>query len=94
MIFKKFDMQGTHYNWSADQGNNLFNGEPSRRLFDRFNGDQVLFLINFIASLTERFDLRTGLYIEQMIKDELPLAHKSELSVFHWINNLPEREAS
>lgn len=89
MIFKKYDMAGTHYNWELETKETPFTGQPSRRLFDRFNGNQVLFLINFLASLTERFDLQSGLYIERMIKDELPLAHKSELSVFHWISSLP-----
>jgi hypothetical protein len=47
MYFKKEDLAGTHYTWSANDKKQVFTGRPSRKSFDRFNGDQVLFLINF-----------------------------------------------
>lgn len=44
-----------------------------------------MFLINFYASLSERFTLLEGRMIEQKIYSEVPQEAKSELSVFNWL---------
>jgi len=85
MNFQKDDMEGTHYHWDSKEGKQLFLGQPSRRLFDPFNGEQVLFIINFYASLCEQFSLVEAKQIEQRIINHLPLEAKSEISVFNWI---------
>jgi hypothetical protein len=88
MVFQKQDMQSNHYKWSDNPGSLLFEGQPSRRIFDRFNGDQVLFIINYYGSLLEVFTLQDGRRIEYEISHQLPLEAKSELSVFNWIRGL------
>ena len=57
MHFQKQDMEGTQYNWALEGERSSYMGQPSRRTFDRYNGDQVLFLINFL-----RFTFRTVHY--------------------------------
>ncbi|SDC80296.1 hypothetical protein [Niabella drilacis] len=83
MHFQKQDLVHKHYSWT--NGEHVFKGQPSRRSFDRNNGDQVLFLINFYASLSDRFTLREGKLIEQKIHSDVPEDAKSELSVFNWL---------
>lgn len=85
MHFLKEDLRGTHYH--TDDNKQLFTGQPTRRLFDRYNSSQVLFLINFYGSLSDRFTVEEGRAIEQKIADQLPMEAKSELSVFNWIRN-------
>lgn len=87
MHFQKIHLDGNHYNWIEDE-KQLFTGQPSRRSFDRFNGNQVLFLINLYGSFSERFTLNDGKSIEQRILHDLPTEAKSEISVFHWIRNI------
>ena len=87
MHFQKQDMEGTHYKWMDEDEKHIFMGQPTRRLFDRFNGNQVLFLINFYSSLADRFSLEEARKIEYEIFNHLPLDHKSEISVFNWIRN-------
>ncbi len=87
MHFQKQDMEGKSYRWNENAGETVFSGQPSRRLFDRFNGDQVIFIINFFGSLSDRFTLQEGKMIEYAILHHLPLEAKSELSVFNWIRN-------
>ncbi|GAB3416425.1 hypothetical protein [Niabella aquatica] len=82
MLFRKQDLEGTHYSWNE---NNIFDGQPSRRSFDKRNGDQVLFLINFYASLAGHMSLSEGRLIERAIIWELPDEAKSEVSAFNWI---------
>ena len=78
---------GTHYNWLSDEDKGILVGQPSRRPFDKFNGDQVLFVINFFGSLSERFTLQEGIKLERAISYYLPEHAKSEISVFNWIRN-------
>lgn len=85
MHFLKEDLTGTHYQTADNK--QLFTGQPTRRLFNRFNSSQVLFLINFYGSLSERFTLEEGRTIEMQIATRLPYEVKSELSVFNWIRN-------
>lgn len=87
MHFQKQDMKGTHYTWDDEGRNHLFMGQPTRRPFDRFNGHQVLFLINFYASLWERFSIREGQAIEHQLSYYLPSDKRSEISVFNWLRD-------
>ncbi len=86
MHIQKQDLDGIFYNW-PEEGKHVFTGQPSRRSFDKFNGNQVLFLINFYASLSERFTIQEGKSIEHSIQHNLPEEAKSEIAVFNWIRN-------
>ena len=85
MLFRKEDLQGQNYNWNNENKETFFTGVPSRRTFDRYNGEQVLFLINSCKSLTEIFTIKEGAQIEELILNKLPLEAKSEISVFKWL---------
>jgi hypothetical protein len=85
MHFTKDDLLGKHYSCNPQEGSTTLTGQPSRRLFDRFNGDQVLFIINSYATLVEKFTLAEARRMEELITDYLPLGIKSEMSVFNWL---------
>jgi hypothetical protein len=87
MTFSKDDMCFIHYRWEKDErpAGEVFCGEPSRRIFDPFNGDQVLFLINFYGSVVKSFGLKDAHALERKIAHQLPLERKSERSVYNWI---------
>lgn len=91
MLYQKQDMEEKMYKWDTDPSGIIFSGRPSRRLFDRFNGDQVLFIINFYASFFEDFKLEDARVLEQQIANNLPLEAKSEISVFNWIKNVSQQ---
>lgn len=84
MHFQKRDLMGTHYAWNKAQLS--FSDQPSRRSFDKNNGDQVLFLINYYASLAGRTSLEECIIIEQTITINLPESAKSEIAAFNWIS--------
>jgi hypothetical protein len=86
MLFQKQDLEANHYHWKDEQKVFLV-GEPSRRTFDKFNGNQVLFMINFYGSLSDKFTLSEGKELERSILFDLPDYAKSEISVFNWIRN-------
>lgn len=84
MAFLKEDLVGQHYSW-GNHTTSAFTGQPSRRLFDRFNGNQVLFIINSYGSQSEKFTVNEAHIIEELINKYLPVEAKSEMSVFNWI---------
>lgn len=88
MAFDKEHMESGQYKWNNDPDLNVFSGGPTRRLFNRYDGDQVLFIINCYASLSENFSIEEGKEIEKEIINHLPLDAKSEISVINWIKSL------
>lgn len=84
MYFLKTDLCGHDYHW-GDANLTVFSGAPSRRLFDRSNGVQVLYLINYYASLNEGFNQSLGRKLEELILYKLPADIKSEVSVYNWL---------
>ncbi len=87
MPFLKEEMQFGHYDWIGN-GSLVFTGAPSRRVFDRFNGNQVLFLINSYGSLFAHIDTLEARKLEAKLFKELPTDTKSEISVFNWLKGL------
>lgn len=84
MQFLKEHLSPGNYEWSTDL---VYNGDVSRRLFNRNNGDQVLFLINQYAAPKDKFNIEEGIQVQRMLKLELPVEAKSEKSVLQWLND-------
>jgi hypothetical protein len=84
MSFLKENLQG-HYNWNNSGNTGLFSGTPTRRFFDRDNGEQVLFIINFYGSTDEKFNVEEGHRLEELINKRLPAETRSEISVYNWL---------
>ena len=84
MSFSKEHLNGV-YNWSSETELPLFDGQASRRLFDRSNGNQVLFLINLLLDNADSFSIEEGKKIESLITNKLPFQQSSELTVFNWL---------
>lgn len=84
MYFKKQNLASLHYSWIG-RDEHIYRGDPSRRIFDRNNGYQVLFIINVCASFKDLFLQHDGNLIEQKIQTELPYEIKSEKSVLNWL---------
>jgi hypothetical protein len=87
MHFLKEHLQGLGYHWQvAGEQLQEYSRHPSRRLFDRFNGHQVLYMINFFCTLTGELTIEKGQKIEWLLSTILPVEIKSEISVFNWLN--------
>jgi len=73
------------YNWHEEGHATSFTGGATRRRFNRFNGNQVLFIINVFQSLTEPFSAEEQMHVENLIQNKLPLQPQSELTVIDWL---------
>ena len=84
MIFSKEHLTGL-YTWAEYNEVAAFVGEPSRRLFDRWNGDQVLFIIKLVLQSAGDLSMEQGKKLEKLIINKLPFDQCSELTVFNWL---------
>jgi len=84
MAFSKESLAGL-YNWTAEQETHLFEGSPSRRTFDRYNGNQVFFIITHLLERLGDSSVKQGREIEMRILNKLPFTSSSELTVFNWL---------
>jgi hypothetical protein len=87
MLFVKENLE-YHYTWIDGPDPATFTGNPSRRLFNRFDGHQVLFIINYFAAQISNFTIDEGRRIEQLILRQLPMNAKSEISVCTWLEEV------
>lgn len=87
MLFLKEHLAGS-YDWMDENGQAVYTGEASRRKFDRFNGHQMLFIINLFGTVIDRFTVNEGRKLEDMVINHLPLEAKSEISVFNWLQKM------
>ena len=81
MKFLKEHLTGNDYFWKEDL---VYDGKPSRRLFDRSNGQQVLFIINGVVEHSDNA-IEEGKKIEQLLVNQLPFGALSEKSVGDWV---------
>jgi hypothetical protein len=88
MIFLKEHLRKRNYEWAVARNHSKENNEPDRRIFDRFNGYQVLFLINYFGRSVGNLSFTEGIKLEELISTSLPLETKSELSVFNWLRGV------
>jgi len=88
MIFLKEHLHNGNYNWALGLNHSVQNNEPDRRVFDRLNGYQVLFIINYFGQSLGKLTVTDGRRIEKLISTQLPGEIKSELSVFNWLREI------
>ena len=81
-LLKEHLSANNNYRWTDEF---VFDGTPSRRLFDRHNGNQLLFIINLYASQVKGFSATDVSRIEGMLLYHLPEEIKSEISVLKWL---------
>jgi len=83
MLFSQNNMIGL-YNWGKEES---VEREPNRKSFDRCNGNQVLYIINYLLNIYPSSSIEEGKKIELMLIRELPQNKTSEISVCNWLIN-------
>ena len=84
MSFTKEHLTGL-YNWTPAIEASVFEGAPSRRAFDRYNGNQVIFIITHLLERLGKSSVKQGREIEMLIINKLPFTSSSEHTVFNWL---------
>ena len=84
MLFSKEHLTGL-YKWASPNETATYEGEPTRRSFDRWNGNQVLFIIKIVLEKTGDVSIEQGKKLENLIINKLPFGPCSEFTVFNWL---------
>ena len=84
MKFLKEHLTG-FYDWKPEAETAIYDGNVTRRLFDRWNGNQVLFVINAFLTNSNDISIARGKIAENLLIERLPLDTKSEVSVLNWL---------
>ena len=84
--FLKSDLAYDDYDWSEYKPNDpRVSGPPDDSVFNRKEGEEVLYIINLFASHVA-WDVRSfGKKVEQLIHDHLPDSITSQEEVLEWI---------
>jgi hypothetical protein len=74
------------YNWRPiPVGDSRISGSYDTTLFDRNEGLEVLYLINTFADSHGIKQKETGLRIEKLIKETLPVNLRNQIHVMEWL---------
>ncbi|MDB5232934.1 MAG: hypothetical protein JWN76_3739 [Chitinophagaceae bacterium] len=85
MQFLKEHLSENGYNWSPTPKPIILTEAPDRRYFDRFSGDELLYMINIFDQCVGGLTLSDCQHIEKLIETQLPLDIKSRIGVFNWL---------
>ena len=83
MFFIKEDLIGKTYKWTENKIV-VIRTIPGKELFDRLNGEHLLYMINFFCTSVGSFSITDGQKVEKLIT-RLPSEVKSEIAVFNWL---------
>jgi hypothetical protein len=86
--FLKEHLLCAHYNWTNEAAGSKYSGDPGRRLFDPFNGHQVLYIINFFGASIGKLPMSLGHQLEELMIRQMPQDIRSELSVYNWLRGV------
>jgi len=67
MEFTKEHLINKNYDWSTEPKHNVISSSPDRRLFDRLNGNQILYLINFFGHSVGNITIDDGVVLKKRI---------------------------
>ena len=84
MDFLEEHLNGKNYTWQNGDKSYVVT-QPDRRLFDRYNGNQILGMINFFGTTVGKLTIEDGRKIEEIIIEQLPLEMKSQMAVYNWL---------
>lgn len=88
MLFSKSNLIYKDYNWTLySQNDPRINGRPDSTMFNRNEGNEVVYLINKLMFLWDYRFSNTGNKMEKLIHDWLPSDIKSQEEVKDWIKN-------
>ena len=85
LLYEKDDLVFKDYDWSNAADHTKFQGDPDRNLFMRNEGNDVLYMINYVCTLLNYTSKKDAGNMEILIHEKLPFSIRSQNSVFNWL---------
>ena len=87
MSFTKSDLAYDVYSWTVLPGDDpKITGKPDSTLFSRYEGYEVLYMINKVLDHRGLTSATSGRKAESIIQERLPSTTRSQKKVFDFIN--------
>jgi len=84
-IYSRSDLLFNDYEWNEPHTHVKFQGEPDRNMFMRYEGNAMLYMINYACDIMNCRTKTEAGRIEILLHEKLPLEVRSQASVFHWL---------
>jgi len=84
IVYKKNDLVYTDYEWTEPIITKL-TGSPDRNLFKRYEGHEVLYMINYTCETKGLTSKEDAELIEKLLHESMPFDIKSQNSVYQWL---------
>lgn len=84
-FYSKADMVYQDYDWNTAADSSKLNGDPDRNLFTSSEGEEVLYMINYLMNETGLTTREDGESIERLIHDKLPIGKQSQVTAKRWL---------
>jgi len=86
ILFSRRNLHYSDYKWSVYPHNDpRVNGKPDGTVFDRAEGNEMVYLVNKLMMLWDYRFANTGNKIEKLIHDKLPAEVTAQDDVQNWI---------
>ena len=73
------------YDWTTAEDASKLNGDPDRNLFTSTEGNEVLYMVNYLMQETKLTSKEDGEAIEKLIHDRLPIGKQSQVIAKRWL---------
>lgn len=84
-LYSRADMIYQDYDWTTAEDAPKLNGDPDRNLFTSTEGNEVLYMINYLMKDTGLSSKEDGEAIEKLIHDRLPIGKQSQVTAKRWL---------
>jgi hypothetical protein len=84
-FYTKDDMVYQDYDWATTEDASKLNGPPDRNLFTSTEGNEVLYMINYLMQETGLTSKEDGETMEKLIHDRLPIGKQSQVIAKRWL---------
>ncbi|SEO88170.1 hypothetical protein SAMN05192574_11530 [Mucilaginibacter gossypiicola] len=86
ILFSRRNLHYTDYKWTAYiQNDPRVNGRPDHTVFDKTEGNEMVYLINKLMMIWDYRFANTGNKMEKLIHDKLPTEITSQEDVQGWL---------
>lgn len=84
-VYHREDLLFNDYEWNESASHVKLQGTPDRNLFMRYEGNEILYMINHACEIMGCTSKTEAGRMEMLLHDKLPLDIKSQNRVFVWL---------
>jgi hypothetical protein len=84
-VYYKSDLLFNDYVWNESAEHVKLQGVPDRNMFMRYEGNEILYMINYACEMMECKSKAEAGRMEILLHEKLPLEVRSQNRVYSWL---------